>query len=39
MEKQKVLIVDDDHDIVRGLSCRLNAAGYVTITHTMERRH
>ena len=26
----KVLIVDDDHDVVRGLSLRLRAAGYET---------
>jgi DNA-binding response OmpR family regulator len=32
MSEQKVLIVDDDKDVVRGLSVRLKANGYRVVT-------
>jgi CheY-like chemotaxis protein len=31
-EKRRILVVDDDRDIVRGLSIRLRAAGYLVET-------
>jgi DNA-binding response OmpR family regulator len=31
MEKKKILIVDDDKDLLRGLSFRLRATGYNTV--------
>lgn len=32
MRKRRVLLVEDDREIVRGLSIRLNAAGYEVVT-------
>jgi CheY-like chemotaxis protein len=31
LDKKRVLIVDDDHDIVQGANLRLRAAGYETL--------
>ena len=31
-DKKRVLIVDDDHDIIQGTDLRLRAAGYETLT-------
>lgn len=31
MDKKKILIVDDDKDLAKGLSVRLEANGYVTV--------
>src|SRR5262249_20023816 len=32
LDKKRVLIVDDDHDIIQGADLRLRAAGYDTLT-------
>ena len=34
MDKKKILIVEDDTDVVKGLSLRLKAAGYATTCAT-----
>ena len=34
LDKKRILIVDDDHDIIQGANLRLRAAGYDTLTAT-----